>query len=228
MVSVRHIKRRDSGKNLRDPLLHLGIVDHPELVAETIGRHKIVHRFISGHDALDNQIHLPDGRVGEKHRLDIRILIADMHHPVLFLVRACQFVLFDFTLQIIVEMTGRHQSVLRPAVHRLGINIIFFRIVLHEPSFFAPRPEVFHGTGIHFVGMLVRDRRKVDFGFDNMQQRLFGSLLLRFGRVQHVVGTRCHLGGMLGRGTDPPERFYSDHSNPYSIRLLSSILYLLT
>jgi hypothetical protein len=59
--------------------------------------------------------------------------------------------------------------------------------------------------------MLVGDGLEVDFGLDDVEQRTLRSFIKGFGGVEHVVGARRHLGGMLLRRTDSTERLDSNH-----------------
>ena len=59
--------------------------------------------------------------------------------------------------------------------------------------------------------MLVGDGLEINLGLDDVQQRTLRRLAFRLGGIQHVVGTRRHLGGMFFRRTDRTERFYSYH-----------------
>jgi len=66
--------------------------------------------------------------------------------------------------------------------------------------------------------MLVGDGVEVDLGLDDVQQRTLRGFGLRLGGVEYVVGARSHLGGMLLRGTDCAERFYSNHNASVVLR----------
>ena len=180
-------------------------------MAKPVGRGEIVFGRVVFHHSAHDHIHLGIGRIREEYRFDIGILIAHVDHPVFFFVGTGQFVLFNLTGQVIVEMTGGYQPVLRPSVHRLGIDVIFLRIVLHEPPFFTPFLEILDSFIVNLGAMFVGDRAEIDLRFYDVQQRFFGRFLARLLRIEHVVRARRHLGGILLRRANPFERFYSYH-----------------
>ena len=79
----------------------------------------------------DQGVHLPVCGIGEKHRLDIGVLVADVDHAVFLFVGPRQFVFFDFAVRVVLEMAGRDQPVLSAAAHGLGIDVIMFFVILH-------------------------------------------------------------------------------------------------
>ena len=81
-------------------------------MSETVGRREIVLGRIVLDDTANNHIHFGIGRIGEKHGLDIGVLIPHVNHTVLLLVGTRQLVLLDPAADIIVEMTGGDQPVL--------------------------------------------------------------------------------------------------------------------
>ena len=94
-------------------------------------------------------------------------------------------------------VAAHRQAVLRAAVHRLRIDIIVLFGVLFEPALFAPCAEILDGLVVNLLRMFIRNGVEVDFGLDDVQQRTLGGFSLRLGGVQHVVGTRRHLGSVL-------------------------------
>ena len=131
-------------------------------MSETVGRREIVLGRIVLDDTANNHIHFGIGRIGEKHGLDIGVLIPHVNHTVLLLVGTRQLVLLDPAADIIVEMTGGDQPVLRTAVHRLRIDVVLLLVVLHEPPALAPAPEVLDGLAVDFLAMLIGDRIEID------------------------------------------------------------------
>ena len=134
-----------------------------------------------------------------------------MDHAVLLLVGTRQFVLLDRARKVILVVAAHRQAVLRAAVHRLRIDIIVLFRVLFEPALFAPCAEILDGLVVNLLRMFIRNGVEVDFGLDDVQQRTLGGFGLRLGGVQHVIGTRRHLGSVLFRGAYSPERFDSYH-----------------
>lgn len=110
--------------------------------------------------------------------------------------------LLDRAAQIVGEMAAHRQSVLRAALHRLRIDVIALLLVLLKPAPFAPQTEILDRTVVDLLGMFIGDRIEIDLGLDDVQQRTFAGLGLRFGRVEHVVRTRRDLGGMFLRRAD--------------------------
>ena len=52
-------------------------------------------------------------------------------YAALIIVAPGKLLLFDAPFHIIIHPRGNHQSVLCPAVHRLGLHIVFLLLVLH-------------------------------------------------------------------------------------------------
>ena len=86
-----------------------------------------------------------------------------MLHTVIFLVTACEFVLFDETIVVVVNMSGEHDAVLDMPVHRLGIEIIARLLILHKPTLFYEMGELSLSFGINTWVVLIRSLWKVDF-----------------------------------------------------------------
>ena len=189
MMTISYIQCRNLGKDFSNLLLSRLIVNHPKTVTKPISSHKIINRIVVRNNAVNNLIDLLIGRIGEKDRLHIGILDPYVNHTILLLIGTGQFMFFDFTLQVIIKMTGRYQSILCPAIHGLGIDIILLSIVLHQPSLFSPGPKILDCTGIHLIGMLVSYRSKINLGFDNMKQRFFRCLLFCLLRIEHIIRT---------------------------------------
>ena len=126
MMAVGDIERRHLGKLIGDGLHVVVVVDHPELMAESVdGSDEVVLRLCGGiaHNEIIEYLIV---RIGEEHGLDVRIVHTDVLHAVFLLVTACQLMLLDTAGHIVVGMGTDHKTVLRFAVHRLGINIIMF------------------------------------------------------------------------------------------------------
>ena len=212
MMAVGDVQRRYILENISDTIVHLPVADHPQPMPETVLGRKVVIGRIGLHHIRHQLVDLGIVGIGEEDRFDIGLLPAHMLHAILLLVGTRQFVLLDRTALVIAEMTTHRQSVLRAPLHRLGIDVVMFLLVLPQPTPFAPQAKVLDGLVIDLFGMLIGDRVEVDFGFDDVQQRTFACFGFRLGRIEHVIGTRRHLGGILLRRTNAAERFDSYHS----------------
>ena len=73
----------------------------------------------------------------------------EMLHAVIFLVATCEFVLFDETIVVVINMSGEHDAVLGVPVHRLGIEVIARLLILHEPTLFYEMGELSLSFGIN-------------------------------------------------------------------------------
>ena len=131
MVSVSDIQRGHLAELLCDSLRVLGIVDNPELVAETVdGSYEVVLRSRLGiaHDEfVENTI----VGVGEEYRLDVGIVYANVLHAVFFLVATRQLVLLDIAFLVVVGMSAYNEAILRLALHGLSVDIIVLFFVLY-------------------------------------------------------------------------------------------------
>ena len=195
MVSVGDVHSRYLFEYLRDMADGNGVVYQPERVAEALRRcHKVILRLAGGNLCNDG-IQVVAVGVSEEHRFHVGVVHPHMFHAVFLFVAAGQFVLLDAPLHIIIHPRGYHQSVLCPAVHRLGIHIVFLLLVLHQPALFPEEVEVLARTLIHFRVMLVGTVFEVDFRFDDVIQRFLVACRLSacFLRVQHIVGTTADL-----------------------------------
>ena len=189
MVPVGNVKGRHLGKLARDGSDVFRLVDNPEGMAETVvGSHKVIHRFlccIAGNEGIKCLV----VGIGKEYRLDVGIVHADMLHAVFLLVATSQLVLLDDSVHIIRHVGTYHQAELGLAVHGLGVDIIIFLFVLHQPTLVLKLLEILRGllidTRIAFIGTY----RKINLGLDDMIERhliTFG-LSTGFVRVQHVV-----------------------------------------
>ena len=126
MMSVGDIERRHLGKLIGDGLHVVVVVDHPELMAESVdGSDEVVLRLCGG-IAHDEGVEHLIVRISKEYWLDVRIVHTDVLHAVFLLITTRQLMLLDAAGHIVVGMGTDHKTVLRFAVHRLGINIIMF------------------------------------------------------------------------------------------------------
>ena len=190
MMSVGNIEGRHLGKFACNGVDILLLVDDPERMSETITRSdKVINRFlcrIAGNDSIERLV----VGIGEEHGFDVGIVHADVLHAVFLLVATGQLVLLDDTVHVVGHVCTYHQTELRLAIHRLGIDVIVFLLVLHQPSFVLKHLEVLGSLLIDARIVLVGTYRKVYLGLDNMIERHLITLGLgtSFIGVQHVIG----------------------------------------
>ena len=213
MVAVGDIERRNLGKQLRDAVDIRLIVDNPEGMAKAVvGSHEIILRRASGifrHELVQLGI----VGIGKEDRLDIRVIDADVLHAVLLFVATRELVLFDDPVHIVRDIGPDDETVLRLAVHRLGINVIALLLVLDQPTTLLEETEVVGGLLIDTRIVLVGADGEIDFGFDNMIQRFFIALGLatRFIGIKHIVRAGNHLSNQVFGRTEAAERFNGSH-----------------
>ena len=171
VMTVGNVKRRHFLERLCHCLNVLVVVNHPELMAEAVIRcYKVVHRLLSRifrHYGIQRLVF----RISKEHRFDVRIVHPYMLHTVLLLVTARQLMLLDHPVHIVRHVSSYHQSILRLAVHGLGINIVTRFVVLHQPALFLEHPEIRYRLVVHTRIMLVRSLRKVNLRLDDVIQR---------------------------------------------------------
>ena len=213
VMPVGDIERRDARENLRDTVVGLLVADNPQLMAEAVGSREIVFRVVVLHHVGHDGVDLGVVGIGEEHRFDIGLLVADVDHAVFLLVGTRQFVFLDRPREVILVMAAHGQSVLRAAVHRLRIDVIILPGILFEPALLTPCTEILDRLVVNLLRMFVGNRLEIYFGLDDVQQRAFGGLGLGLGGIQHVIGARRHFGRILFRGTYPAKRFDFHHMN---------------
>ena len=212
MVAVGYVKLGDFGKCFGDGIDGGVVVNHPEGVAEAVGGHEIILR-LAGDYTRDYLVERLIVGEGEEHGFDVGVLDTHVLHAVLLLVAAGELVLLDAAFHVVVDVGSDDDAVLRAAVHGLRIYIIVFLVVLHEPSLALECVEILDGALVHLGGVLVLAGSEVDFGLDDVVERLgvaFG-LGTCFLAVEHIVGTRSHFGDKLFGRTDSLERFNFCH-----------------
>ena len=181
-------------------------------MAEAVGSREIVFRGVVLHHVGHDGVDLGVVGIGEEHRFDIGLLVADVDHAVFLLVGTRQFVFLDRPREVVLVMAAHGQSVLRAAVHRLRIDVIILPGILFEPALLTPCTEILDRLVVNLLRMFVGNRLEIYFGLDDVQQRAFGGLGLGLGGIQHVIGARRHFGRILFRGTYPAKRFDFHHN----------------
>ena len=122
---------------------------------------------------LDDNIQFIIIGISKEYGFDIRIVHTNMLHTVFLLVATGKFVFLNNTIHIIGNISTDHQSVLRFPVHRLGIDIIVFLIILHQPAFVLKQLEILGSFSIHPFVVFIHTNREIYFRFNNMIKRLF-------------------------------------------------------
>ena len=140
----------------------------PDPEPETVVfRDEVIFR-IAGCIFGDNLVQFGIVGISKEHRFDIGIIHPDMLHAVLLLVTPCQLMLLDNAIHIIGHIRTDNQAVLCLAVHGLGIHIVTFLLILHQPALFLEHPEIGGSFQINGRIVFIRPDRKVDLRFDDM------------------------------------------------------------
>ena len=169
VMTVSYIKCRNAFEYLGDTVDNGFVADYPHLVTHVVGRSKVVFgRLILDRSSYD-VVYLLDIGVGEEHRLHVGALDVHMYHTVFLLLRAGQLVFLNLAVDIIHEIGSHGKTVLRFAVHRLGIDVVVLLVVLHEPAFLFPEFEVLNRLVIHLLVVLVGNRVEIYLGLDDVK-----------------------------------------------------------
>ena len=167
------------------------LVDNPESMSKAITRSdKVINRLVCC-IFLYNNIQLLIIRISKENRLNVCVVHTYMFHTILFLVTTGKLMLFDNTIHIIGNISTDHQSVLRFPVHRLGIDIIVFLIILHQPAFVLKQLEILGRLAVNPFVVFIHTNREIYFRFNNMIKRLFVTFRFCAGffRVQYIIRT---------------------------------------
>ncbi len=212
MVAVGHVESIDAcGENLCNAGVHGRVGNHPEGVAEAVFIHEIVFRLAGG-SLRDDGIQFRVVLVGEENGLDVRILDADMDHAVVLLILAGKLVLLDLAGGVVVRMGAENQSVLGPLAHALGIDIVLFGAVLHQPAFLLPGLEIGYRLVIDRLRMFICDGIEINLRLGDVQERFFTGHLFGLLGVEDIVRGSGHLGDQFPGRTDRRERFNAHHN----------------
>ena len=156
---------------------------------------------------------------GEEYGFDVGVRLADVAHTVVFLVAAGELMLLDDAVHIVVHMGADHNAVLpfqRTVCtgHGLGIEVIVFFGIADEPAGFLELAELLCSAGIDALIVFARAFGEIDFGLDDVVERLFVAAGFRTGflAVEDIVGTTFNeFNKILGR-TNAAKGLYSWHS----------------
>ena len=181
----------------------------PEAVA---GRHEVVFglrgSYLIGEGGKGGV-----GFVSKEYRLDVGAGAAHVLHAVFFLVAAREFVLLDHARQVIVHIGAHHETVLRAAIHRLGVEIIVFLGIFHEPAVILKFLELLGAAFVDTRVVFVRAFGEIYLGLNDVvkRHRVVACLLACFFGTKHVVGTALHLFHECFWRTHATEWFYFGH-----------------
>ena len=114
-----------------------------------------------------------------------------MLHAVFLLVATGEFVLLNLARHIVIHVCSDDESVLRLAVHSLGIDVVLLLVVLHKPAVVLELLEVLGGLFIYSRVVFACSFREVDFGLNDMIEAhlIVASLGPCLFGVEHVVRT---------------------------------------
>ena len=149
MVSVSNIKGVHRAKLTSDGGNVVSVVNDPQGVAEAIDIGYEIKFGLTLSNAVDESHQNGVVFEGEKSRTYVGIGGKEMLHAIIFLVATCEFVLFDETIVVVVNMSGEHDAVLGVPVHRLGIEVIARLLILYEPTLFDEMGELSLSFGIN-------------------------------------------------------------------------------
>ena len=190
MMSVGHIEIRNGSKSLGDGLDGVGIVDYPELMDESLGRSESFDAGTSGSLADYAIEHFVVGKCKE-HGFHVGRETTHMLHAVLLLIGTGKLMLFDDTIEVIIDIGSNDKAILGTALHGLAVEIIIRCRILDEPTVLLEFLELFDSDVIDLGVVLVGYWVEIYLGFDDVIERLLIALALIVSllRRQNIVGT---------------------------------------
>src|SRR5574344_159949 len=197
-------------KDFGDPGNLRLVVNHPELMAESVFVCELEFRR-PGNCFGDYRVQVRIVLVGEKDRLDVRILDADMDHAVILLVLARKFMLLDDAVGIVISVRAEHKAVLGAFSHSLCIYIIAWLRVADEPSVTLPFLEILYRLVVDSLVMVGQNGVEIYFRFRDMEQRFLSGHIFSFLGIQDIIRRRSHLRDNASRRTKRRKRFNSYH-----------------
>ncbi len=178
---------------------------------EVVLVHELVFRLSGGclgNDVVELRVVLE----GKEDGLDIGVLDAHVDHAVVFLGLEGELVLLDNATGVIVGVGTEDNTILGAAAHGLGVHIVLFFVVLHQPAFLFPGLEVLHGFVVGALLVLTGDGGEVNFRLGNVQEAFFSGHGQGFLGVEDVIrGSGNFRYQILGRANGR-EGFYSYHN----------------
>ena len=191
VMPVGNIEGRHPGKPFRNGDNVCSIIDDPKRMTEPVaGCDEVVNRLpgrIAGYKSIKFRI----VGIGKKHRFEVSVVHPHVLHAVFLFVATCQFVLLDGAIQVVRYICPYHQAILCLAVHGLGIDIISFLLILHQPAIVLETLEILGSLLIDTRIVLVGSFREIDFGFDDMIQGFLvaGRFLTGLLRIEDIIRT---------------------------------------
>ena len=194
-MSIGNVEGGHLGKLSGNGINVFLLVYNPESMTETITRSdKVIYRFpdcITG----DNSIQCCVVGISKEYGLDVGVVHADMLHAVFFLITTSQLMLLDDTVHVIGNVCTDNKAVLCLAIHGLGIDVIVFFIILHQPAFLLEHTEVFRRFLINTFVMFIGTNGKINFRFDDMIQGFLIAFRFYAGflRIKYIIRTGSYL-----------------------------------
>src|SRR5437762_9099754 len=122
MVAIGDVKRGNSRELSPNKLNFRSLRDHPGRVPNAVAGGEVNLRRL-GRPSVHQLIDFRPGAIDQEHRAGLRVERLDVPDAIVLLVRPCQLVLLDDTLQIVFATGHRHQSYLVVLAHDLAIKI---------------------------------------------------------------------------------------------------------
>ena len=173
VVTVSNIRCRDlffeDPCNFSDSLI---VFNYPEMVTKTFVSGKIINRFSIPDNIIYNIINFIICGIRKENRLDISIITTHINHSVFFFFRACQFMFFNNTIKIIFGAGSSHEAILSASVHGLGIDVILFFFILHQPFVLFEHFIIVYRFLIYGLSMLINTFFQVNLSLCYMKQRI--------------------------------------------------------
>ena len=165
VMSVSYVEIRYLGEFRSDFGYCIVIVDNPERMSESIGGYEIIFRC-SGCRFIDDLLESFIVGKCKEHGFNVGIVDADMLHAVFL--AACQLMLFDPLLHIVVNIGCDNYAILCASIHRLGIYVIMLFGILHKPTVGLESVEVLNGFVIDTWIVFIDTRIKIDLRLYDM------------------------------------------------------------
>ena len=190
MMAVGYVEGRHLAELLSNGGNVLIVGNCPELMSETVNRcYEVINRScscITSDEFVENAV----VRIGKEYGLDIGIAYTYMLHTVFLLVATGKLVLLDYTVHIVFDESSYNKTILRLAVHCLGVDVIPLLVVLYKPTFLLEFTEVVSSLLVDTRVVLACTRLEVDFGLDDMVKThlVVACFYTGFFRVKYIVG----------------------------------------
>src|SRR5664279_1269559 len=129
-------------KKLFNKFICFRFFNNPEMMSESIFSNKIILGLFLVYNIIYYFVDLFYRTICKKNRFNIGIIYPYMYHPILLLIGACKLMLFNHSLQIVIDRSTSDNSILGTPFHRLGINVEMRDFILKKPSFLLPFFEI--------------------------------------------------------------------------------------